>query len=568
MCAFQRPKKTPKSSSTAQKTSSTFRPKVLPSVQRQSPKTKALSPFQPSSHYNYSSLHEIYGHPQPAAIQPGPTEPVGSNQGWQVLQRSAHYPPTATAPQERVQSKVSQQKSVAELQRSLRPKRWSGKSVKPRGQNNVMQLKAAAKLPLDSLQPMRGGEVLQRVNETGPTQDSETPSNSNTSDPTDQEERVASSAVAADLDGWLAPPEIKGQFPENPPEYREQGNALVDSLKHAIEGDTGEEYYKIEIHDNSIRIVCRDMFSQGIKQTLKASSMIDRVNIDDEGYVPTQSGHYIADEDYATITASINLSQFQLDPVSRGQVKISGDFNGTPNPPLAEKMHEELLYHLNESLRNDQYHSISVEIHKGTKNVQLVFKGKEQLVATVIDKLRNKVVNNLDITYKSIFKQGKKFFKSKKKKSFSFSRSRNQSQDEQSVYTLSLAFLRPTDWADIGSQVKNAGVTLGQADATDIAQEEAFNNDNAYTILDRFKMILQIMKGEGENTPETVSDLIGNSSSLWAWSVPGLNLLVILNKFLSIGTYSKRRKQLRKSLTKTKDCGQRRRKVAKELGLQ
>ncbi|MDJ1169085.1 hypothetical protein PMG71_06565 [Roseofilum sp. BLCC_M154] len=269
MCAFQRPKKTPKSSSTAQKTSSTFRPKVLPSVQRQSSQTKALSAFQPSSHYNYSSLHELYGHPQPATLQPRRSEPITSNQGWQVLQRSAHYPPRATTTQETVQGKVSQQKSVAELQRSLRPKRWSGKPVKPRGQNNVMQLKAAAKLPLDSLQPMRSGEVLQRVNETSPTQDND---NSEDSDDktitketkdnnapetlpfaTDQEERVPSSGVTTDLDGWLAEPEIRGQFPENPPQYREQGDALVASLKDAIEGDTGEEYYKIEIHDNSIR---------------------------------------------------------------------------------------------------------------------------------------------------------------------------------------------------------------------------------------------------------------------------------------------------------------------------
>ncbi|GEM_PF-5631081 len=575
MCPLQRPKKTTRSNSTPQKSSGTFAPKVIPSVQRQSAQRKTLPPFQPSSNYNYTSLHEMYGHPKPAAIQPYSLEQPGSYQGWDILQRSSDSPPTSTFTPETLQGKVSQQKSIAQLRHSLRPKRWERKPVHPRGQNNVMQLKAAAKLPLDSLQPMRRGEVLQRVNETSPTQDNENSSNTapqtitkNEKDnstttnnapetlpfASHQEERVVSSAVATDLGGWLAPPEIKGQFPENPPEYREQGNVLVDSLKNVIEQDPGTEYYKIEIANNSLIVVCRDMFSQGIQQTLYSSSMIDGVDIDDEeGNVPTQNGSYIADEDYVTIRASINLSQFQLDPVSRGQVKIFGDFNGTPNPPLAEKMHEELIYHVNQSLKNRTYHSISVEVHKGTKNVKLSFKGKEKFVETVIRDLRSKVVNNLNVTYRSIFKQGKRFFKSKKQKKFSFSRSRNKSKDQESVYTVTMGFLRPTDWPDIMSQAKNAAVSLGQADAFDIAQEQAFNNDNAYTILDRFKMILQIMKGEGEDVPDKVSDLIGNSSSLWAWSVPGLNLLAILNKFLNIGKYSKRRKQLRKALTKTQE---------------
>jgi hypothetical protein len=65
MRSYIRRKKTAQQSSAPQKASSRFAPKVLPSVQRKESKEKTLPPFKPAGSYNYTSLHEMYGHPAP-----------------------------------------------------------------------------------------------------------------------------------------------------------------------------------------------------------------------------------------------------------------------------------------------------------------------------------------------------------------------------------------------------------------------------------------------------------------------------------------------------------------------
>ncbi|MDJ1178018.1 DUF4157 domain-containing protein [Roseofilum sp. BLCC_M91] len=65
MRSYIRRKKTAQQSSAPQKSSTRFAPKVLPSVQRKQSQEKTLPPFKPASNYNYTSLHEMYGHPAP-----------------------------------------------------------------------------------------------------------------------------------------------------------------------------------------------------------------------------------------------------------------------------------------------------------------------------------------------------------------------------------------------------------------------------------------------------------------------------------------------------------------------
>ncbi|MDJ1174124.1 DUF4157 domain-containing protein [Roseofilum capinflatum] len=65
MRSYIRRKKTAQQSSAPQKSSSRFAPKVLPAVQRKQSKEKTLPPFKPANNYNYTSLHEMYGHPAP-----------------------------------------------------------------------------------------------------------------------------------------------------------------------------------------------------------------------------------------------------------------------------------------------------------------------------------------------------------------------------------------------------------------------------------------------------------------------------------------------------------------------
>ncbi|MDJ1169083.1 DUF4157 domain-containing protein [Roseofilum sp. BLCC_M154] len=65
MRSYIRRKKTAQQSSAPQKSSSRFAPKVLPAVQRKESKEKTLPPFKPANNYNYTSLHEMYGHPAP-----------------------------------------------------------------------------------------------------------------------------------------------------------------------------------------------------------------------------------------------------------------------------------------------------------------------------------------------------------------------------------------------------------------------------------------------------------------------------------------------------------------------
>ncbi|MBP0012298.1 MAG: hypothetical protein J7545_13635 [Roseofilum sp. SBFL] len=63
-CSIRR-QKIAQQSSAPQQSSSRFVPKVLPSVQRKESQEQSLAQFKPASHYQYNSLHEIYGHSAP-----------------------------------------------------------------------------------------------------------------------------------------------------------------------------------------------------------------------------------------------------------------------------------------------------------------------------------------------------------------------------------------------------------------------------------------------------------------------------------------------------------------------
>ena len=609
MSKFQRPKKKSRPNATSSQSSHTYGPKPIHSVQRQV--SSAKPPTQ---------LDNPYHLPQPTAIQRQRNlEHPEANINWNrsnnpnMLHRSLAGGRTHVHPELMLSHrKPSQRKSMEQLQQSLPPKRWDREPMQPRGSNNVMQLKAAARMPWDSLQPMRMDGVVQRDdndppdtttvnpdtdpdttnitvdnnntevdNETDTTDDAVSDrSRSNTLDSTnnasnslvppntnnDQERQAASTVgvgVSIGMGTALAQPEIDCQFPNNPPEYQQEGNQLVQAITNTIDDGQGSEYYKISFSNNMFEIVCPETSRSDVLYLLQNSSMMADRNpsVTYDGLVPNPNSvsGYDIDDEYVTISASVKLSHFNLDPVSQGRLQVSGDFNGTPAPPVANAMGNELTGIVKEILGRQLYSGVSAQIHRSTQSIQVMFTGDDATAQDAMERLRTPILvtggNGLAYKYRNIFKTGKikgtkvkdRFFKPKKQGSGLFSRSQSNQPNQQSTYVLSLKLRRPTDWQDIMTQVGNAGVTLAYTDATNIAQEQALNNDQAYTVLDRFKMMLQVMKGQGDNVPEDVSELVGSSSSLSAWSIPGFSLVAVINKFLNICTYSKKRKRLRQS---------------------
>ncbi|MDJ1182709.1 hypothetical protein [Roseofilum casamattae] len=549
MPAFKHPKRKTQRNVTS---SQTYGPKAIRSVQRQvSPgndRGKARSPLNPQS--NHFSL---YGSGQPMTLQRDLQNPE-ANVNWSLhnspsrLHRSMEGGREHSHPELMLSHrKPSQRKTMEQLQRSLLPKRGDGKPRRVRGTNNMMQLKAIAKLPYDSLQPARAGEVLQRDKDLA-LPDTSTPGEANIDLDKDDVNVVANDNFDQQQEG----------VPQNVPQ-----DAKDEDEGFPIEG---EQETTTTIDDDE----SEDEWDDETPQTPMGS---DNVNAPD----PSNNTPMGVDNADSVNNAPMGngLAQNNVPIISPGGPNSGmpqprsgqkaflefGNFygSGTSDPITLEQLYQGSLRKLIKSKFNR-----SIAIYKSSKEIRIVDRNPRPKNH---EQTKNHLAKQTNSFYQDVKRRGKyKFaqkyikYKTKVKPSHIVSRQtgvgiNNQTNETEPLYHyetsiklgMPLARKWRKGWKEFFKGGYQSTVGANQSDAIAVAQEGMTGQDG-YTIYDRISTIVDIVKGKGADIPNRVSGLISGNSDFWTWAFPSFGIATLIKNFLDIEKYWRRRKKLQQSL--------------------
>ena len=552
MSTFKRPKKKSQPKATS---SQTFGPKVIRSVQRQTHPT----PAQPT--LNNSSNHfSLYGSGQPMALQRDLQNPE-ANINWNLrgnpntLHRSLEGGREHSHPELMLSHrKPSQRKNMEQLQRSLLPKRGDGKLRRVRGSNNMMQLKAIAKLPYDSLQPKKSTEVLQRDKDLA-LPDTSTPGEANLALPDTSTPGEADIELDKDDVNIAANANDNKDEEENFPVEGEQKTTTT------IDDDEEDEW-----DDDTTKTPMgadNDNPPEPGSKTPMGVDNADPVNHNPMGNGSGQNNVPIISPGGPN-GAMPGLPRIGQQPLPRQNTILEfGNFygSGTSDPITLEEVYRAYLKRL---IKNKFNRSISV--YKSSKNIRIVDrnprpKNDEQTKRDLADET-NQIYESIKNSRTQSGKFLRKYVKYKSKVKPGNIRSQqtgvglnNQNNEIEPLYhyetsiQLTMPFAKKwrKGWKNFFKGGYASTVGANQSDTTDLAQE-ALTQQDGYTIYDRINNIVAVVKGKGGDVPNRVSGLISGNGSFWTWAAPGFGIATLIKNFLDIKKYWRRRKNLQKTL--------------------
>ncbi|NEO84783.1 MAG: DUF4157 domain-containing protein [Spirulina sp. SIO3F2] len=497
-----------------------------------------------------------------------------------------------------VRRKPSQEKTVAELEEVLQPKRSVAGQVQRQARNSAVQFKAAAKLPLGILQ--RGIEFGQQTErqdslsedngvqmggvvepETGDEASAWTVKTSN------EAFRVKAIEVAKSLEKELR--DLLTKEP-NSPYLRILDETISEQICFTINNLSNKEQAEQlkskveslstikEIQKEEPKIATGIVVNPVIRNS-GSSLLYIKIEVDRD-YGQQTSGTKNVVTDVKKITANTREK-----PKKAAKIAESGDFNTAHNPAFAKDYYTALKNQFSDNLPDyifAKQETRRITIEKSGNNIKFVIpdvvwtqRGAQGFIDRVVNSVdktefgeivgRRSPYCEWTISQKiaGMAKAGIRLVASedgwveKKVKEFEQNEGQKKNQDP-GTYSLVFPLNNPINKGDVFAQIGDTAAAVGMSDAielTEAAANEGLKENDAYTIYNQFKLILSILKGNTDQheAADQITDMVGDTTSLWSWIAPGLGLLMVLKRFADVVQLKKRRQGLEDALEKNEE---------------